>query len=459
MILGARLRSLFSNSLLRSAGVLLGGTAFAHAILALALPVVTRLYTPDDFNVLAVFASLLLTLSVAACLRFDLAIPIAEHAEDAFNVLALALLCALLVSAALAVCVLFLSHDIANWLNTPELESYLWLVPLGVLVAACASALQFWHARIKAFGTLARTRIGQSCAVVATQIGCGWLNVAPLGLLLGQVLNSGASVLSLGYRVLRNERALLSSVSWRRMRAQFVEYDRFPKYSTVEALANVGSSQLPIVLIAALAAGPEAGYLALALAIVQAPTSLIGGAAGQVYLSHAAEEHRAGRLGAFTVTVVGGVFKAGAGPLLLAGIVAPDAFAIIFGEDWRRAGVLVTWMVPGCVMQLLSFPVSMALPVVGRTRASLVLMLAGLAIRVGMVYAALFAFGGWLTEAYALSALVFYTLYLALVLRIVAARRADLYAQLRSALPIVGAWCAGAAVVAVLLRAIAPSLR
>ena len=292
--------------------------------------------------------------------------------------LALALLCALLVSAALAVCVLFLSHDIANWLNTPELESYLWLVPLGVLVAACASALQFWHARIKAFGTLARTRIGQSCAVVATQIGCGWLNVAPLGLLLGQVLNSGASVLSLGYRVLRNERALLSSVSWRRMRAQFVEYDRFPKYSTVEALANVGSSQLPIVLIAALAAGPEAGYLALALAIVQAPTSLIGGAAGQVYLSHAAEEHRAGRLGTFTVTVVGGVFKAGAGPLLLAGIVAPDAFAIIFGEDWRRAGVLVTWMVPGCVMQLLSFPVSMALPVVGRTRASLVLMLGGL---------------------------------------------------------------------------------
>ncbi len=459
MILGARLRSLFSNSLLRSAGVLVGGTAFAHAILALALPVVTRLYTPDDFNVLAVFASLLLILSVAACLRFDLAIPIAEHAEDAVNVLALSLLCALLVCAALAVCVLFLSHDIANWLNTPELESHLWLVPVGVLAAACASALQFWHARIKAFGALARTRIGQSCAVVATQIGCGWLNVAPLGLLLGQVLNSGASVFSLGYRVLRNERALLRSVSWRRMRAQFVEYDRFPKYSTVEALANVGSSQLPIVLIAALAAGPEAGYLALALAIVQAPTSLIGGAAGQVYLAHAAEEYRGGRLGAFTVTVVAGVFKAGAGPLLLAGIVAPDAFAIIFGEDWRRAGVLVTWMVPGCVMQLLSFPVSMALPVAGRTRASLALMLAGLAIRVGFVYAALLALGGWLTEAYALSALVFYTLYLALVLRIVAARRADLYAQLRSALPIVGAWCIGAAVLAVLLRAIAPSLR
>src|SRR5262249_7392564 len=298
--------------------------AFAHVMLAVALPVVTRLYTPDDFNVLAVFAGLLLILSTPACLRFELAIPIAEHAEDAVNVLALSLVCALLVCVAMALCVLFFSHEIAALLNTPELEPYLWLLPVGVLCTACATALQFWHARIKAFGSLARTRIGQSCAVVATQIGCGWLNLAPLGLLLGQVLNSGASVISLGFRVLRNERTLLRAVSWPRMRAQAVEYNRFPKYSAVESLVNVGPSQLPIVLIAALAAGPEAGYLALALSIVQAPTSLIGGAAGQVYLAHAAEEYRAGRLGTFTVTVVGGLFKAGAGPLLLAGIVAPD---------------------------------------------------------------------------------------------------------------------------------------
>jgi O-antigen/teichoic acid export membrane protein len=355
--------------------------------------------------------------------------------------------------------VLLFSHEISMLLETPELEPYLWLLPVGVLLAACASALQFWHARIKAFGSLARTRIGQSCAVVATQIGCGWFNIAPLGLLLGQVLNNGASAVSLGLRLLRTERGLLRAVSWRGMREQFVAYDRFPKYSTAESLTNVASGQLPIVLIAALAVGPEAGFIALALSIIQAPAGLIGGAAAQVYLAHAAEEYRAGRLGAFTVTVIGGLFKAGAGPLLLIGIVAPDAFAIVFGEDWRRAGVLVSWMTPWCVVHLLSYPVSMALPVAGRQRAALVLMIVGLAIRVGFVYAAAVALDGYEAEAYALSGLVFYTIYLALVLRVVAARRADLYAQLKSALPIVVAWCAGAAVVAVLLRAIAPSLR
>ena len=57
---------------LRAVLVLVGGTAFAHAITALALPILTRLYSPADFSTLAVFSSLLSIVAVAACFRFDM---------------------------------------------------------------------------------------------------------------------------------------------------------------------------------------------------------------------------------------------------------------------------------------------------------------------------------------------------------------------------------------------------
>ena len=60
--------------MLRAVGVLVGGTATAHAITALSMPIVTRLYAPTDMSLLAIFASLLQILYVAICLRFDIAL-------------------------------------------------------------------------------------------------------------------------------------------------------------------------------------------------------------------------------------------------------------------------------------------------------------------------------------------------------------------------------------------------
>jgi hypothetical protein len=68
-------------------------------------------------------------------------------------------------------------------------------------------------------------------------------------------------------------------------------YRRFPVYSTWEALANSAAIHVPVILVAAVAAPDEAGYLMLAMYVLQAPMSLIGAAVGQVYLSKAPAVH------------------------------------------------------------------------------------------------------------------------------------------------------------------------
>lgn len=407
------------RSFIRSVGVLVGGTAFAHAITALALPVLSRLYSPADFSLLAVFAGLLSILSVAACLRFDVAVAIPETDADAINVLALALICAALVAGLLALLVLTAPQALVAGLNQPALVPYLWLLPLGVLVAASSSALQNWFIRKKEFGLIARSRVGQSAVGTGTQVGLGFTGLAPLGLLTGYVMNTGAACIVLGYRLLRVERNMLPSVTRPNMQAMFVSYNRFPKYSTFEALANSAAIQVPIILIAGLAAGPEAGYLMLAISVMQAPMALIGNAIGQVYLSRAPDEHRAGRLGSFTVEILAGLMKTGVGPILFAGIVSPAAFVIVFGSDWHRAGELVAWMTPWFVLQFLASPVSMALHITNRHRVALALQIFSMFIRVAAVYGVSTYQPIYIAETYALSGAVVYFAYLFIVLRAV----------------------------------------
>lgn len=446
------------NSFLRSVGMLVSGAVLAHAITALAMPVLSRLYSPADFSALAVFASILSIIGVAAGLRFDVAVPIPDSDADAVNVLGLSLLCAGAVAALLAVPVLWMPERVAGWLGQPVLAPLLWMLPLGVFLVVGYSALQSWFVRRKAFGLIARTRIVQSAASTGTQIGLGLASIAPFGLLLGYVLNSGAACFSLGARWLWSERSTLRHLTWSGMRAMAVEYHRFPKYSTLEALSNSAAIQLPIIIIAATAAGPEAGYIALAMYAMQAPMALVGTAIGQVYLSRAPEEYRAGRLGSFTAEIFGGLLKAGVGPLLFAGIVSPVAFAFVFGEEWRRAGDLVTWMTPWFIMQFIASPISMSLLVTGRQRTALLLQLFGLVIRVATV--AIFAAvnNSWVSEAYAISGCLTYLAYAAVILMVLSIEMKQVIFYASKSVRHIMSWIAGGIFVRVTFELVSVAL-
>lgn len=413
-----RLSHVVSNSFVRNVGVLVGGTAFAQALTVLILPFLTRLYSPDDFAVLAVYASLLGIFASIACLRLEIAIPIPESDEEAANLLILAMTISGAIAAILGLAVWIYPDHLVELTGQPKLAPYLWLIPVGVLLSGAFTALQYWATRHKKFGLIAQTRIGQASTGAAVQLSCGWGGLTPVGLLLGQLIYSGAGVLRLGAETWQQHRKALASVQLGTMLETLRRYDRFPKYSTPEALANGVNLQLPVLIIASFAAGPEAGFLLLATRVMAAPMGLVGGAIAQVYLSRAPEERRQGRLSIFTFTTLNGLMKTGVGPLLFIGIIAPIAFPIAFGSEWSRAGEIVSWMTPWFIFQFLASPVSMILHITENQKTALLLQLAGMIIRVGLVIAAVCIAKDYVVEAYAISGLLFYLIYFFVVLRI-----------------------------------------
>jgi O-antigen/teichoic acid export membrane protein len=436
----ARFDVLMRKGFVRSVGVLAGGTAFAQALMLLVLPVLTRLYTPRDFSVFAVYASMLGIISVAACLRLEIAIPMPERDEDAANLLALALSSSAIVGGVLALIVWTMPTQLVHLVEQPVIRPYLWLLPLGIWLASTYNALQYWTTRKKKFSAIAKTRMTQAVGGAGTQLGLGWIGVAPFGLLLGHTINSGAGIFGLARDALRHDRQALHSISISRMGRMLREYNRFPKYSTFEALANTAGIQIPVIVIAGTAVGPEAGFLMLATRAMQAPLGLIGGAIAQVFLSQAPQKLRAGALGTFTADVLGGLVRSGVGPLIFAGIAAPPIFSLVFGKDWSRAGELVSWMTPWLVLQFVSSPVSMVMHILNKQRAMLLLVTAGMGLRICAVSFAANYQRSHISEIYAVSSAIFYLALFVCVYRYAGCKESEVRRALLSGWRIIALW-------------------
>lgn len=393
---------------LHSVSTLVGGTAIAQGLAILALPLLTRLYSPADFSVLAVYASALSIFGVVACLRLEIAIPLPEGEEDAAALFVAALIISFLFALGIALVLLVFKDELLTLVRGSALEPYLWVMPIGVWLASAYSAAQFWATRRKRFSRIAKTRMYQSLGGVSVQAGVGLIGGGAIGLLLGHLISSGAGVIELARDAWRQDWRIMRSIRLSSMFDVLRKYRHYPTYSSVEALANNSAMHLPIVLIAAVAIGPEAGFLLLATRVLAAPLSLVGASVAQVYIAHAANEFREERLGDFTARILVGLLKVGVGPIVFAGVISVPLAGVVFGKEWARVGELIAWMTPWFVFQFLSQPVSMVMHVAERQKAAMILQVAGGLLRIGAVLVSFKLAPDFISEAYALSGAFFY---------------------------------------------------
>ncbi len=328
------------------------------------------------------------------------------------NLLALALCICLAVSLLLCVFLYFARESFLRLIGHENIAEYLWLIPISIVILGFYSTLQFWSVRKKRYGAIVRTRFKQSLGGSATQILLGYSGFGVGGLVLGYLVNSAAGIFGFGRQIFRDDRSCLGEIKLERMKAVGGRYIKYPKYSVLEVLATNSAVQLPIIIMAATAAGAEVGYVLLASRVIAAPVGLIGGALSQVYLSSAPENFRQGKLVEFTLYVLSQILRVGAGPLCFLGIVSPFLFPLIFGQGWQRAGVLLAWMTPWFLMQMMATSIAMALHVTDNQRAALGTNVAGFLIRTGGVGLAALVFPTVVSEVYSISGFVFYFLYL-----------------------------------------------
>lgn len=334
--------------------MLVGGTAGAQLLMVLASPLLTRLYTPDDFGLLAVYAGLLGVLAVIASLRYELAIPLPESDQDAASVVILSLVAVLGVTLLAALVVFVAGRPIAAALGVPRLADVFWLLPFGVLLRGGYKVFNYWAIRTKQFPIIARTRIRQALATLAIQL-LG-AKAGGVSLLAGQAGGQGVGSITLARAAL--QRPELRRWRWRDVWHSAKRYRDFPLYSSWGGFFNSAGQQLPPLLFAALFSASAAGLYALAHRVLAMPMSIVGQAVGNVFFSNAAEAYREGRLGPLVSIVHEKLAHIAMPPALVLIVAGPALFSLVFGEQWRIAGEFSRWMAPWLYMVFITSPLS-----------------------------------------------------------------------------------------------------
>ncbi|AQS47183.1 hypothetical protein BMG03_04740 [Thioclava nitratireducens] len=384
------------------------GTALGRVIAFAALPLTARLYTPEDFSVLAAFLALVSPLGVAACLRFEVAIPLARRQKDAASLAILALFSVIIFTAITLLVTQIFSSAIASALNNQDFEKYLVLVPLSVFLVGTFSILQSWATAKRRFASIAKARVWQATIGSGVTLSLGAVGLTPIGLLLGSIFNIGAGGIGLAIAAARKDRKQFLALSANRVVKTCKSHLRYPLFSMPESLLNSASLQLPVFIIA-IRGGTEGGHLALAMQILTIPMALIGQSISQVYSSRLVEERRAGNLNFLTVSIMRRLLVFGGIPLFIFGLIAPYTFEIVFGSEWIRSGEIILWMVPWITLQLVASPVSIVILAVGWQRAMLLLTTFGLILRSLFVLAAL-KFDYPAPESLAVASAIFYAI-------------------------------------------------
>lgn len=406
------------NQFARSISVLIGGTAGGQLIVIAASPILTRLYSPEEFGLLAVYLGILGILCVITSLRYQLAIPLPEKDTNALNVTALSLIILAVLTLCLVIMVWVFGDFLVDFLNAPNFKPFLWLLPVGFAVIGIFQVLQYWSLRLKAFGPIAKAKIVQATSTAGVQvIGAA---VGPLALLAGRVIGQVIADIMLWKNSTISVSSIRNNVTPKGIAAVAKQYRQFPIFSSWSGLLNACGAQVPVLFFAAAFGPAVAGGYMLAQRVINMPLTVVGKAVSDAFLPKSVDALRANRLGGQVTKLFDALASLMFPSAILLFFVAPDLFDMVFGDDWRLAGEIVRWLSPMLAIQFLINPVSRIFVTVERQDLALFFQGCLFGLRVGaFVIAYIFDFSLIETvQIFSLGSIAGYLLYMIAICKV-----------------------------------------
>lgn len=344
----------FINNVLK----LVSGNIIAQIVGIILIPVITRVYTPEDYGVLQLFISISSIITIFSCLSYQLAIMLPKEDEESINIVALCIILTIIVSITSGILLLFFSMEIGELLNSPEISSNLLFIPVVVLLSGFFSIFSYYMTRKKYFGTIATAQVTNLITRNIVQISAGIYNPTSLGLIAGLIIGNFSSLL-IFIKTIKNEYHLFKSITFSAIKSQAIRYKRFPLFTSWSTTANTISNQITPMILAFYFNSTIVGYYSLANMIIFFPMSFIGQAIAQVFFQIASEEkNKTGDIKPIVRSIQQRLISFGMFPMFVLIIMGPFIFSQILGSQWAEAGIYAGILAPWTLLVFIASPLS-----------------------------------------------------------------------------------------------------
>ncbi len=382
MIQKLKPKSEFSRNVL----TLMTGTTIAQAIPIAISPILTRIYTPEDFGVFALFIAITSIFGSIANGRYELAIMLPKKDEDAINIFALGFIITTCMSFTLLILVLLFQDYFVTLLKNDSIGVWLYFVPISVFFTGLFNILNYFNNRRKNYKDITNAIIFKSIVLAIVRLGVGFIKQGASGLVSGQILSQFAANTKLLKNIIK-DKVLISKISKVKMIALARKYKDFPKYSMWAGLANALSTNFTNILISSFYSVSTLGFYSLVQRLLGMPASLISNSIGQVFFQQATKEKQ--ETGKTTVSFNNTIKK-----LIFIGLpfftvlffTIEDLFAFVFGEEWRITGTYAQIVIPLFFIRFVVAPLTVMNVIFEKNHIGMYWQFSMLAVNVIVIY-------------------------------------------------------------------------
>ncbi len=338
-------KSEFSKNVL----TLMTGTAIAQAIPIAISPILTRLYTPEDFGKLALFISIVSVMGVFATGKYELAIILPKKNSTAYQLVSLSFILSFLIS-------VFYIVPLVGSSIVYSFDTIYYLLPIASFFIALNSIFDRYNNRVKNYKLMSYQRLIKTTIESITSIAFITLFSIQTGLVWGFIFGYFISSWTMLYINFTSFKELKFKPSLSKIKVLSRRYINFPKYSMPHTFLNTLSENIPIFLIPLYYGSHTLGLYAFGLKIVKAPLELLLAAMFNVLGQKMAEEYAKGNeIKSLFISIVKKLitFAIFMIPLF---IYIDDIFVFIFGQEWRVAGEYIQILSPCILVEFIVSP-------------------------------------------------------------------------------------------------------
>lgn len=284
------IKTFFASEFRQNVAKILSANVISQAIGLLVYPLITRMYSPEEFGAFNVFMSICSVLFVLSTGRYESAVVQPKSARDAAAVFHLSLLITIGLSVLSVLLIFLFKPAIQDYFSLTSIGNGLYFLPLLVFFYGVGMIWGRWYNRFKEYGKMGRYQVVQSLTGNVFKILFGWCGHTRLGLLWATVLGYFLGFVNL--LISKGERRLwlfLFDFRSKRISAMAREYSMYPRYTLPRAFANMLSMHLPVLLLTPYFGEKLIGFYALAVVVGFRPVNLISTSINQVLFQRVVE--------------------------------------------------------------------------------------------------------------------------------------------------------------------------
>jgi len=327
--------------------VLISAPVISQIVGLFLMPIITRLYAPEDFGLMNLLTSIVMFFTVFSTMGYHNAIILPKSNFTARSILHICFLFTFIISFLVFIFFYKAKEEIATFFNTPDLINYLWLAPIIIFFNGIYETLRFWNSRLRHFNKISISRVYRVIAQITYRITAGLLGYATAGSLIFSNLFADLTknifvINNTTLKVSKEKKILYSNLATIAKR-----YIKFPKYSVLGGVLTKAPNIIIPYFIVLYFGQENLGYYSLCYMVITLPISFFISSISEALMPRIAMAKHENKHQGMIIKVYERIFSFTVFPFLILGIFGDIIFSFLFGQEWVTAGVFMQILVFG----------------------------------------------------------------------------------------------------------------